>query len=53
MFNHPDAHVPTVHVRHSERIGWFDVANNLPRLRGNGDGEQPYHFGPVMDGPSG
>lgn len=52
-FDHPDAHVPTVPVRHGERIDWFDVAGNLPRLRRNSDGEQPYHFGPVIDGPPG
>ena len=52
-FDNPDAFVPTVHVRHGERIDWFDVADNLPRLRGSSDGEQPYHFGPVIDGPSG
>jgi ornithine cyclodeaminase len=41
-----------VQVRHSEPFDWFYVADNLPRLRGNSDGEEPYHFGPVIDGSS-
>jgi len=52
-FDNPDAHVPTVHVRHGERIDWFDVADNLPRLRGGSDDKEPYHIGPVIDGLKG
>ena len=51
--DNPDAYVPTVHWRHSERIDWFDVADNLPRLHGDSDDEEPNHRGPVIDGPSG
>ncbi len=49
----PDVYVPTIHQRHGERIDWFDVADNLPRLRGGSDDKEPYHIGPVIDGPTG
>ncbi len=51
--DNPDAFIPTVHWHHSERIDWFDVADNLPRLHGDSDDEEPYHLGPVIHGPSG
>ena len=50
-FDNPDALIPAVHWDHSERIIWFDVADNLPRMRGTGYGE-PYHIEPVIDGRS-
>ena len=51
--DNPDAYVPIVHQRHGERIDWFDVADNLPRLRGGSDDKEPYHIGPVIGGPTG
>ncbi len=36
----PNAFMPTNHVWYSEKIAWFDVADDLPRYRGfdfNGD----------------
>ncbi len=50
--DNPNAFVPTIHWFHSERIDWFDVADNLPRLHGASDDEEPYHHGPVIRGPS-
>lgn len=42
----PDAYVPDRHWYHEERIAWFDVADGLPRYRGEGiDGEKPYRHG--------
>ena len=42
----PDAYVPDRHWFHEERISWFDVADGLPRYRGEGiDGEKPYRHG--------
>ena len=49
----PGAFVPSVHWHHSERIDWFEVADSLPRLHGDSPDEEPYHHGPVIDGPSG
>ena len=51
--DHPEAYVPTVHWHPGERIEWFEVADNLPRLHGDSDDEKPYHHGPVIHGPSG
>jgi len=46
-FDDPDAFVPDRHWYHEERIAWFDVADGLPRYRGEGiDGEEPYRHGP-------
>ncbi len=51
--DNPDAYVPDRHWFHEERIGWLEVADGLPRYRGGDRDEQPYHLGPVIDGPSG
>lgn len=50
-FDNPDAIIPSVHWNHKERISWFDVADKLPRMSSTGYGE-PYHIGPVIEGPS-
>jgi len=42
----PDSFVPDRHWYHEERIAWFDVADILPRYRGESiDGEKPYRHG--------
>lgn len=33
-FDDPDALVPTAHSFYSERLAWFDIADDLPRYRG-------------------
>lgn len=33
--DYPDDYVPTLHFFHDERIAWFDVADELPRYRGD------------------
>ena len=33
-FDNPDALIPTAHSFYSERISWFDIADNLPRYEG-------------------
>lgn len=49
----PDAFVPDRHWYHEEHIAWFDVADGLPRYRGEGlDGEEPYRHGPAAQGPT-
>ena len=49
-FDDPDVLVPNGHSFDSERISWFDVADNLPRFAElNGDGLALRH-GPVSDG---
>jgi len=49
-FDNPDVLVPNGHSFDSERISWFDVADNLPRFeKFNGEGS-PLRHGPVSDG---
>lgn len=49
-FDDPDAFAPSSHSFDSERIAWFDIADNLPRFsKFNGDGA-PLRHGPVSDG---
>ena len=49
-FDNPDVLVPNGHSFDSERISWFDVADNLPRFAEfNGDGVA-LRYGPVSDG---
>lgn len=53
-FDDPNALVPTAHAFDSERIDWFDVADNLPRYEGFVDDAPPLRNGPVSTGlPSG
>ncbi len=49
-FDNPDVLVPTAHAFHSERIPWFDIADNLPRYEGFDDGNPPLRHGPVSEG---
>jgi len=47
----PENFVPDRHWHHVKRIGWFDVADDLPRYRGVGmKDEEPYHYGPAIEG---
>jgi len=49
-FDNPDILVPNGHSFDSERVPWFDVADNLPRFSEfNGDGI-PLRHGPVSNG---
>jgi hypothetical protein len=48
----PEAFAPNLHWFHSERIAWFDVADDLPRYRELDDGAEPYQRGPAIAGPS-
>jgi hypothetical protein len=53
-FDNPDVLVPSGHSFDSERISWFDVADNLPRFAAFTDDSPPLRHGPVSDGlPSG
>ncbi len=45
-FDTPDALTPTGHSFYSERISWFDVADQLPRHEGFVAGSTPLQFGP-------
>ncbi len=51
--DNPDDYGPDRHWFHEERIAWFEVADDLPRYRGLTRDQEPYHIGPVIDGPSG
>jgi hypothetical protein len=49
-FDVPDDLVPAAHAFASERIGWFDIADNLPRYEGF-EGDSPLlRHGPVTEG---
>ncbi len=50
-FDNPDALMPTAHSFYSERISWFDIADNLPRHEGFVADNAPLHHGPVSHGP--
>jgi hypothetical protein len=52
-FDNPDALMPTAHSFYSERISWFDIADNLPRHEGFVADSPPLHHGPAMEEPSG
>ena len=45
-FDEPERLVPTAHAFESERIPWFDVADNLPRYKGFVDESTPLRHGP-------
>ena len=50
-FDNPETFVPNRHWYHEERIAWFDVADDLPRYRGEDtEGEEPYRHGPAAEG---
>lgn len=50
--DNPDAYIPDRHWFHSERILWFDVADDLPRYRQLDIDVEPYCQGPAVDVPS-
>ena len=50
--DNPDAYIPDRHWHHSERIVWFDVADDLPRYRQLDIDMEPYCQGPAGDVPS-
>ncbi len=49
-FDDPSVLVPTAHAFHSERIPWFDIADNLPRYEGFSGNSPLLRHGPVSDG---
>jgi hypothetical protein len=49
-FDDPNGLQPTAHAFDSERISWFDVADNLPRFKGFIDDRPPLRRGPVNTG---
>jgi len=51
-FDDPDALTPTGHSFYSERISWFDIADNLPRHEGFVAGSEMLHPGPAKTDPS-
>ncbi len=51
-FDNPDVLVPTVHSFDSERIPWFEIADNLPRYEGFSGKSPLLRHGPVSHGPS-
>ncbi len=46
-FDNPEVLVPTAHAFVSERIPWFDVADNLPRYEGFSGDSPLLHHGPA------
>ena len=46
-FDNPEVLVPTAHAFVSERISWFDVADNLPRYEGFSGDSPLLHHGPA------
>ena len=49
-FDNPDVLVPSAHSFDSERIAWFEVADNLPRYEGFSGDSPLIRHGPVSDG---
>lgn len=52
-FDNPDALTPSAHSFYSERISWFDVADDLPRHKGFVAGSEPLRYGPATKEPPG
>lgn len=48
-FDDPNAFVPTNHVFYSERLAWFDVADDLPRYRAFDFNDEICRHGPVQE----
>ncbi len=46
-FDDPEVLVPTSHANEPERIGWFDVADELPRYEGLNGVTTLLHHGPL------
>ncbi len=49
-FDNPDALMPTAHTFYSERISWFDIADNLPRYEGFSENSPLLCRGPSSSG---
>ncbi len=49
-FDNPDVLVPSGHSFDSERIPWFDIADNLPRFEAFTGDVSPLRHGPIGDG---
>jgi len=47
--DNPDALQPVGHTFYSERISWFDVADNLPRYEGMSMNSAILHHGPATE----
>jgi hypothetical protein len=47
--DNPDALPPIGHTCYSERISWFDVADNLPRYEGMSTNSAILHHGPALE----
>lgn len=47
--DNPDALQPIAHTFYSERISWFDVADNLPRYEGMSMNSSLLRHGPAME----
>ncbi len=45
--DNPNAFIPTNHVWYSEKIAWFDVADDLPRYQGFDFSSELLERGPV------
>ena len=52
-FDKPELLVPTVHSFDSERIPWFDIADNLPRYEGFSGNSPLLRHGPAIEEPPG
>ena len=52
-FDNPNVLRPTVHSFYSERIRWFDIADNLPRDEGFSEDGLLVRHGPAIQDPSG
>jgi len=46
-FDDPESMVPTSHAFEPERLGWFDVADDLPRYEGFSETSPLLHHGPA------
>ena len=51
--DNPDALQPIAHTFYSERISWFDIADNLPRYEGFFEDNSLLRHGPAVEEPSG
>ena len=50
-FDNPEAMTPTGHSFYTERLPWFDIADDLPRHAGFVANSAPLHFGPAPGKP--
>ncbi|MCP4327569.1 MAG: GFA family protein [Alphaproteobacteria bacterium] len=45
----PETFTPDRHTFYGERLGWFDVADGLPRYNGSSAGSRPDSHGPAIE----